>query len=667
MSVPLLPWPRAKFFAPNTNYPLAGGKVYTYVAGTNTPLATFTSPSGLVANANPVILDANGEAAIYLGTGLSYKINVTDASDIQVPGFPVDNVIGAEISGVADALRADLASSDPTLGSSLVTYFKAIAGWVSRTVSAKLFDYVTVADFGASPDASGAVNTAKIQAAIDYMAVRPTGGAVRLLAGAYNIDKAGVLATRDYGLILKSNVHLVGEGIGITILRAVAGTDMDVITTPRTTPFVNVGLFGLTVDGNKAAAAGGKMNIWICNGDGFYFDQLGSINSGEWAVRLDLTTNTIGGSYRNNTPAAFDANGDGFHIKDSSYIAIDKIIINQPSDDGLIIEATTADCHDIVIGEVVISTTLTNLAGGRGIFLFCDDTVAVSNKSIFNVQINNASTINCKGSALVVETANFFNVNINLVDFGSGGGVASAYIAAGSALFTGEIHSCSFDIKSFDPNGSGLSAGIFGASKIKHNSLSLSVYNPKDGTPGCTLYGEFWTGDISIDYDPSGTKVSPVPALDLYATKSILTADTVGGSNCINLRPAASDNTINLGQLNDSTGVVLNINATANANIFMGGSVPSLADAGSGNTFTGTRTLDRYGRTAGLTPDGSGLVLIPHGLVTTPRSLQTSLLGSTLYTATPVSADGTNITVLIKSGTAPITVGSFTVDWSARV
>jgi len=51
MSV-LAPQPKAQFFDANGN-PLVGGKVYTYAAGTSTPLSTFTDASEGTANTNP--------------------------------------------------------------------------------------------------------------------------------------------------------------------------------------------------------------------------------------------------------------------------------------------------------------------------------------------------------------------------------------------------------------------------------------------------------------------------------------------------------------------------------------------------------------------------------------------------------------------------------------
>lgn len=57
--------------------PLAGGKVYTYEAGTTTPKSTYTTHEGDVPNTNPVILDQNGKAKIFLGDG-AYRIRIED-------------------------------------------------------------------------------------------------------------------------------------------------------------------------------------------------------------------------------------------------------------------------------------------------------------------------------------------------------------------------------------------------------------------------------------------------------------------------------------------------------------------------------------------------------------------------------------------------------------
>ncbi|MHB8654750.1 MAG: hypothetical protein ACYDA9_12820 [Terriglobia bacterium] len=78
VSVGFLPVPKGQYFGA-TGAPLSGGKVCTYAAGTNTPLASYTDSTGSVPNANPVILDSGGFASIWLQTGKSYKISVYTA------------------------------------------------------------------------------------------------------------------------------------------------------------------------------------------------------------------------------------------------------------------------------------------------------------------------------------------------------------------------------------------------------------------------------------------------------------------------------------------------------------------------------------------------------------------------------------------------------------
>ena len=70
--------------------PLSGGKLYTYVAGTTTPLSTFTDESGGVSNANPIILDSRGEASVWLSASASYKFVLKDADDVTI--WTVDDV-----------------------------------------------------------------------------------------------------------------------------------------------------------------------------------------------------------------------------------------------------------------------------------------------------------------------------------------------------------------------------------------------------------------------------------------------------------------------------------------------------------------------------------------------------------------------------------------------
>lgn len=83
----------AQFFSDN-GVPLAGGKLYTYAAGTTTPRTTYTSSTGSVANTNPIVFNAGGRTAneIWLTTGQTYKFVLTDADDVLIATY--DNVPG---------------------------------------------------------------------------------------------------------------------------------------------------------------------------------------------------------------------------------------------------------------------------------------------------------------------------------------------------------------------------------------------------------------------------------------------------------------------------------------------------------------------------------------------------------------------------------------------
>ena len=147
--------------------PLAGGKVYTYAAGTTTPQATYTTQAGTTANANPVILDASGRADIWLGS-LAYRIIVKTSADVTV--YDTDNI--------NSLINAESIS---------VKYFGAIGDGVTD-------------------------DTAAVQDAIDY-AESLGGGTLYFPPGTYGI---GTTVT------IPSNVRLLGAGMNLSIIQALS-------------------------------------------------------------------------------------------------------------------------------------------------------------------------------------------------------------------------------------------------------------------------------------------------------------------------------------------------------------------------------------------------------------------------------------------------------------
>lgn len=127
----------AQFFNDN-GVPLAGGLIYTYLAGTNTLTATYTSSTGLIAHANPIVLNAAGRVStgeIWITAGLAYKFILKNAAGVQIGSY--DNI-----------------PSFLTMDSANVTYLPAGTGAVSTTVQDKLRELVTRQDYDSDTNAS---------------------------------------------------------------------------------------------------------------------------------------------------------------------------------------------------------------------------------------------------------------------------------------------------------------------------------------------------------------------------------------------------------------------------------------------------------------------------------------------------------------------------------
>lgn len=173
----------AQFFD-NNGVMLSGGLVYTYGAGTTTPLAAYTSNTGATALSNPIVLDASGRVPtgeIWLTYGQGYKFTVKTSTGTLIGTY--DNIPSAALPPlVNDAVSiayeqgASVTAGNFIIGQTyLITfigstnfqsvgavsntvgiYFTATGvgsgtgtAELTRTVQAKLRETVSVKDFGA--------------------------------------------------------------------------------------------------------------------------------------------------------------------------------------------------------------------------------------------------------------------------------------------------------------------------------------------------------------------------------------------------------------------------------------------------------------------------------------------------------------------------------------
>lgn len=217
----LMPVVRQRFFDADGN-PMVGGRLYTYAAGTTTPQATYSDYSGGSANTNPIILDADGYADVWLG-GLSYKFVLKDADDVIQ--WTVDNVsidtstIDATIytHGVVDvaALKA-IASADRSEAltifvESLNTFFyfdpsssatgdditivaptSGTGRWIRVNSSPTITSYADLAEQSSDPSAPAA-NYKRLYVKVAGLFYRESGGTIRQLA---TLDGTEVLTNK---------------------------------------------------------------------------------------------------------------------------------------------------------------------------------------------------------------------------------------------------------------------------------------------------------------------------------------------------------------------------------------------------------------------------------------------------------------------------------------
>ena len=234
--------------------------VYTYAAGTNTPLATYTSSTLATPNTNPVLTNSAGYAVngatvtgIWVGSSC-YKLVAKDSTAATI--WTQDNVCDR-----GAVLKALLAAST---GASLIGSKNPGAGSVARTVQSKLYDFYNVKDFGAVCNGSTDDRVA-IQAAVDAVA----GGTLYLPSSpSCAVSSPGIyLYPANAGMTFTSNASVPAGAY-------VAGSGGGLVSTATSAPSAlltifanNVNLTNLYLDGRNVATYGvvnalGGTNKW---------------------------------------------------------------------------------------------------------------------------------------------------------------------------------------------------------------------------------------------------------------------------------------------------------------------------------------------------------------------------------------------------------------------
>lgn len=178
-------------FFDNSGAVLTGGLLYTYTAGTTTPVTTYQDSAGSTPNANPIVLDSVGRVSseVWLTTGAAYKLVLKTSTGTTL--WTMDNLRG--INDVTSVAWAAITGKPTTLAGYGIT-----DGITAATAAAT---YAPIA----SPSLTG------------------TASATDEAANSYNIgwrDCPQVSKTANYQLVISDRgkqVYMNGTALTLTV------------------------------------------------------------------------------------------------------------------------------------------------------------------------------------------------------------------------------------------------------------------------------------------------------------------------------------------------------------------------------------------------------------------------------------------------------------------
>lgn len=331
----LMPLGKQQYFS-SSGAPLVGGKVYTYAAGTTTPLATYSDKAGVTPNTNPVVLDSRGEATIFWGSA-GYKVVLKDSTDVTV--WTQDNLYGSADQGDLLAYEAAVAASG---GSALVGFLQSGAGAVATTVQAKLRESVSVKDFGAVGDGV-TDDTSAIQSAINTLSAYQTLN----ITGNFKIT-SGLTITN------KSNIRITGGGT-VFFSGAASGSYMfQLVGTVANLEIDHLTLVGDNNSGYTQTAIGCNSGQTVSNTN-FHDLNISNINvgishncfsGGSWTKGVchdNTLTNILG---------TVSGSGYGIHISSATDIRVYDNVIDGAQRHS-IYQASGANCNNVIHNNVI--------------------------------------------------------------------------------------------------------------------------------------------------------------------------------------------------------------------------------------------------------------------------------------------------------------------------
>lgn len=410
MTTSLMPEPRQRYFDSN-GQPLAGGLVYTYAAGTNTPKATFTDSAGTTPSSNPVVLDVNGEALIYWSG--AYKVNVTSSIGVQIAGYPVDNFIsidsivtsifngpsGAGLVGFdysstsypVDSIGKWLQDLAKEAGATFIGWIRSSTGAVATTIQkwmgwnrVFLFDFLTDAQIA---DAQAGIKnnlTVQIQKALNAS----VGRILVVNSGLFGVDFSQ--GANGLSLDIPSNITIEFEPNASFEAMPHNATIYQMM---RVWDRNNVTIIRPSLNGRR---------------------DLNSAVTGEFGMGIDIRG---GSNIHVVSPITINTWGDGIYLGlgiGATPVA-DRVTIDRPFADGCRRQGMSIVCGNVVVNDPVWQN-ISGTAPAAGLDIEPDS----NSDELQKIVIRNPKTFNCT-TGIQIQFANFAgaipkNIDIQIIN-----------------------------------------------------------------------------------------------------------------------------------------------------------------------------------------------------------------------------------------------------------
>jgi hypothetical protein len=233
----------AQFFD-NNGVPLNGGLIYTYGAGTTTPVSTYTDSSASTNNTNPIVLDSAGRtpAQIWLTAGASYKFVLQTSTGVLIKtddniyaSYELTKEVGVTVGQGGNQIATNVAVGNTALDSNTTGTNNTATGYDALTantdgiqntaVGASALDANTGGDYNTAVGYSAltTATTANYNTAVGYRALNATltgagntglGSDALLLATGANNTAIGYLAANS--LTTGSNNTVIGHDADVS-------------------------------------------------------------------------------------------------------------------------------------------------------------------------------------------------------------------------------------------------------------------------------------------------------------------------------------------------------------------------------------------------------------------------------------------------------------------